>query len=120
MIGNTGYARVHGDHVTRRICHARPSPLPSGIKIANPDDYMETSARVPALTLLGLTLLTGCALRPTRPAGDVASWYGSWHQGRPTATGEPYNMYAWTAAHPSLPLGTCVQVVNLTNGRHVT
>jgi rare lipoprotein A len=28
-------------------------------------------------------------------------------------------MHAWTAAHPSLPLGTCVQVVNLSNGRHV-
>jgi len=28
-------------------------------------------------------------------------------------------MYAWTAAHPSLPLGTCVEVVNLNNGRHV-
>jgi peptidoglycan lytic transglycosylase len=27
-------------------------------------------------------------------------------------------MHAWTAAHPSLPLGSCVQVVNLTNGRH--
>jgi peptidoglycan lytic transglycosylase len=29
-------------------------------------------------------------------------------------------MHAWTAAHPSLPLGTCVQVINLTNGRYVT
>ncbi len=28
-------------------------------------------------------------------------------------------MHAWTAAHPSLPLGTCVQVINLSNGRHV-
>jgi rare lipoprotein A len=28
-------------------------------------------------------------------------------------------MYGWTAAHRSLPLGSCVQVVNLTNGRHV-
>ena len=78
---------------------------------------MRAVARV--LAPLGLMLLTGCALRPTRPPGDVASWYGSWHHGRPSASGEPYDMYAMTAAHPSLPLGTCVEVVNLNNGRHV-
>ena len=75
------------------------------------------TAAVPGL--LALTLLAGCALPPARPRGDVASWYGSWHQGRLTASGEPYDMYELTAAHPSLPLGTCVEVVNLRNGRHV-
>src|SRR5262245_19251806 len=78
---------------------------------------MTVSATVPVV--LALTLLTACALPPARPSGDVASWYGQWHQGRPTASGEPYDMQAWTAAHPSLPLGTCVEVVNLNNGRHV-
>ena len=49
----------------------------------------------------------------------TASWYGSYFQGRPTASGEPYNMYDLTAAHPELPLGTLVKVTNLRNGRAV-
>jgi rare lipoprotein A len=49
----------------------------------------------------------------------VASWYGSYFQGKDTASGEPYNMYDMTAAHPRLPLGTMVKVTNLRNGRSV-
>jgi rare lipoprotein A len=49
----------------------------------------------------------------------TASWYGDYFQGRPTASGEPYDMYDLTAAHPSLPLGTMVRVTNLHNGRAV-
>lgn len=49
----------------------------------------------------------------------TASWYGENFDGRATASGEPYNMYDFTAAHPSLPLGTWVRVTNLHNGRRV-
>lgn len=49
----------------------------------------------------------------------TASWYGSDFMGRTTASGEPYNMYDLTAAHPTLPLGSLVQVTNLRNGRAV-
>ncbi len=48
-----------------------------------------------------------------------ASWYGDYFQGRPTASGEPYNMYDFTAAHMTLPLGSFVRVTNLSNGRWV-
>jgi rare lipoprotein A len=47
----------------------------------------------------------------------TASWYGSYFQGMETASGEPYNMYDMTAAHPTLPLGTYVKVTNLRNGK---
>ena len=47
----------------------------------------------------------------------MASWYGEDFHGRPTALGEPYNMYAMTAAHKTLPLPTRVRVINLENGR---
>jgi rare lipoprotein A len=47
----------------------------------------------------------------------VASWYGEYFQGKPTASGEPYDMNDFTAAHPTLPLGTYVKVTNLRNGR---
>ena len=60
------------------------------------------------------------AKRRTRPyQAGTASWYGTYFQGRETASGEPYNMYDLTAAHPSLPLGTYVKVTNLRNGRAV-
>jgi len=47
----------------------------------------------------------------------TASWYGSYFQGRATASGEPYDMYDLTAAHPTLPLGSWVRVTNLRNGQ---
>lgn len=47
----------------------------------------------------------------------VASWYGPDFHGKRASSGETYDMYAMTAAHPSLPLPTYVQVTNLSNGR---
>lgn len=44
-----------------------------------------------------------------------ASWYGSHFQGRKTADGEHYDMYAFTCAHRTLPLGTWLRVTNLRN-----
>ena len=49
----------------------------------------------------------------------TASWYGEYFQGKPTASGEPFDMRDLTAAHPSLPLGTFVKVTNLRNGKAV-
>ncbi len=47
----------------------------------------------------------------------VASWYGREFHGRRTSSGEAYDMYAFTAAHKTLPLGTYVRVHNLENGK---
>ncbi len=47
----------------------------------------------------------------------VASWYGGEFHGRPTSSGEIYDMYQLTCAHNTLPLGTIVMVTNLENGR---
>lgn len=49
----------------------------------------------------------------------IASWYGTKFHGRLTSSREPYDMYAMTAAHKSLPLPSFVHVTNLDNGRHV-
>lgn len=49
----------------------------------------------------------------------LASWYGGMFHGRKTTMGTTYNMYAMTAAHRSLPLGTWVQVTNEQNGKSV-
>ena len=49
----------------------------------------------------------------------AASWYGEQYAGRTTASGEPFDMYDFTAAHPTLPFGTYVRVTNLHNRRVV-
>jgi rare lipoprotein A len=49
----------------------------------------------------------------------VASWYGEKFHGRRTSSGEIYDMYAMTAAHKTLPLGTHVKVHNLANNRDI-
>ena len=49
----------------------------------------------------------------------IASWYGKDFHGKKTSNGERYDMYAMTAAHKTLPLGTYVKVYNLENNRQV-
>src|ERR1039458_3531588 len=49
----------------------------------------------------------------------VASWYGGVFNGRHTASGETFDMYAMTACHPTLPFGTIVRVTNRENKRSV-
>ena len=48
-----------------------------------------------------------------------ASWYGKPFHGRPTASGERYNMYSMTAAHRTYALNTIVKVTNLKNKKSV-
>ena len=49
----------------------------------------------------------------------IASWYGKDFHGKKTSNGEIYDMYAMTAAHKTLPLGTYVRVYNLENNRQL-
>jgi len=49
----------------------------------------------------------------------LASWYGTKFHGRKTSSGEPYDMFAMTAAHKSLPLPTWVEVINNDNNKRL-
>jgi rare lipoprotein A len=79
--------------------------------------------------LLFLLLVTAvsCAPRAYRPPSKevvyrekgVASWYGPKFHGRKTSSGERFNMYAMTAAHRTLPLGSIVRVTHIGNGKKV-
>ena len=77
--------------------------------------------------LLGLcalfSLLTGCASGLIDPNGydetGTASYYGAKHHGKKTASGEPFNQHAMTAAHRRLPFGTRVKVTNLASNKTV-
>ncbi|NWA23364.1 septal ring lytic transglycosylase RlpA family protein [Pseudomonas gingeri] len=70
-----------------------------------------------------LSLLAGCATHDIDPRGydetGMASYYGAQHQGKRTASGEPFDPHAMTAAHRQLPFGTRVKVTNLANDKSV-
>lgn len=57
------------------------------------------------------------AVRPIRSFVCLSSWYGADFDGQLTAEGEIYDMYGQTAAHPTLPLGSVVRVMNLSTRR---
>lgn len=71
------------------------------------------------------TTSTAAPVRPVAPPSPAvtivghASWYGAFHHGRRTASGERFDMHARTAAHRTLPLGTRLRVTNLANGKSV-
>lgn len=70
-----------------------------------------------------LSLLAGCASHDIDPRGyneeGTASYYGARHHGKRTASGEPFDQNALTAAHRQLPFGTRVLVTNLSNDKTV-
>ncbi|HKE61318.1 MAG TPA: septal ring lytic transglycosylase RlpA family protein [Nitrospira sp.] len=90
-----------------------------------------TSQTMPPV-LLSIAVCTGILLGACSwiPKGDaqfdvgikdrgVASWYGEQFHGKLAANGEIFDMEALTAAHRTIPLGSIVRVVNLTNGKHL-
>lgn len=56
-------------------------------------------------------------IKPIRTFVCLSSWYGADFDGQLTADGEIYDMYGQTAAHPTLPLGSVVRVMNLSTRR---
>lgn len=61
---------------------------------------------------------------PVRSPGEfrqrgMGSWYGRRYHGQKTSSGEPYDMYAMSAAHPTLPIPSYVRVTHVGNGRSV-
>jgi rare lipoprotein A len=69
-------------------------------------------------TVFGRDYVPFAKLQPFRQRG-LASWYGRRFHGQRTASGEPYDMYAMTAAHPTLPIPSYVRVTHVGNGRSV-
>ena len=69
-------------------------------------------------TVLGRDYVPATMLRPYRERG-VASWYGRMFHGRKTSIGEVYDMFAMTAAHPTLPLPSYARVTSAASGRSV-
>lgn len=73
------------------------------------------------LIYLSVLLFTSCAFHERYPESGyaVASWYGSEFHGRPTSSGEIFNMYEITCAHKEYPFGTKLKVTNISNNKSV-
>jgi rare lipoprotein A len=69
-------------------------------------------------TVFGQTYVPMAQVAPYKARG-TASWYGKRYHGQPTSSGEVYDMYAMTAAHPTLPIPSFVRVTNLRNAKSV-
>ena len=88
---------------------------------------LNTPIPVRRALLAALVLLVGGCAGTNRPAATPpdlaevgeASWYGIEERGRPTASGEPMDPGALTAAHRTLPFGTIVEVTNVKTGAAV-
>jgi len=68
--------------------------------------------------VMGKSYTPMTALAPYKARG-IATWYGRRYHGKPTSSGEPYDMYAMTAAHTTLPIPSYVRVTNVKNGKSV-
>ena len=69
-------------------------------------------------SVFGRDYVPATSLRPYRERG-LASWYGRKFHNQKTSTGEIYDMYAMTAAHPTLPLPSYARVTSLATGKSV-
>ena len=67
---------------------------------------------------LGKRFVPMTSLQPFKQRG-LASWYGKRYHGQKTSSGEIYDMYAMTAAHPTLPIPSYARVTSVANGKSV-
>jgi len=100
-----------------------PPPPPTSVLEAMADAQPKAEPRTrrgnpPVYTVLGQTYRLLPTAAGYRERG-VASWYGPDFHAKQTSNGEPYDMYAMSAAHRTLPIPVHVRVTNLANGRSV-
>lgn len=81
------------------------------------DEPLIRAANLP-YSAMGMSFRPDTSNNPYRVRG-VASWYGKQFHGRRTTSGERYDMFAMTAAHPTLPIPSYARVTNLRNGKTV-
>ncbi|MCC7487442.1 MAG: septal ring lytic transglycosylase RlpA family protein [Burkholderiales bacterium] len=93
-----------------RDLHLVPDAVPK------PEPIRRASTR--PYVALGTSYRPMTALRPYKARG-LATWYGRRYHGKPTASGEPYDMYSMSAAHTILPLPSYARVTNLATGKSV-
>lgn len=95
--------------------------IPEGLA-QTPDAQPRVEAIIPRAnrpyTVFGKTYTPITDQRPLRQRG-IASWYGKKFHGQKTSSGEPYDMFKMTAAHPTLPIPSYARVTHVASGRQV-
>lgn len=97
---------------------ANPPANLDQIPDAQPKPELIKASTARPYTAFGRTYTPMTRLAPYKERG-TASWYGKRYHGQPTASGEPYDMYAMTAAHPTLPIPSYARVTNIRSGKSV-
>ncbi len=97
---------------------ANPPPNLAAIPDAVPRLEPLRAASNRPYVVLGREYVPATTLKPYHEVG-IASWYGRRYNGQHTSTGEIYDMYAMTAAHPTLPLPSYARVTNVATGTSV-
>jgi rare lipoprotein A (peptidoglycan hydrolase) len=125
--------------IAKKLGYDNPGTLVQANHLKNPDQLqigqvLTLPENTPGVQTAASTKLTKLAdkisagrsqaAKPINPAHGrrqlvSASWYGSQHQGKLMANGQPFNMYADTVAHKNLPLGTRLTLTNPTTGAAV-
>jgi rare lipoprotein A len=98
--------------------HANPPPDLGKVPDAQPKVEPIRAANARPYTAMGRTYVPMTELGPYQATG-LASWYGKRYHGRQTASGEIYDMYAMTAAHPTLPIPSYARVTSLATDQSV-
>ena len=114
IVALTALTAIVTSHPSHAICNIKQNE--SGEVAVLTKKYPRASTRT--------YKMKGVKYTPLRSANGFveegkASWYGRPFHGRKTANGETYNMFRYTAAHPTLPIPSCVKVTNLQNGKSV-
>ncbi len=98
--------------------HAYPPADLDKVPDARPRWEPIKAATARSYTALGRSYTPMTALAPYSETG-MASWYGKRYHGQPTASGEIYDMYAMTAAHPTLPIPSYARVTHVASSKTV-
>lgn len=116
--GGAGGARSSGQYYLDDGPPLNPPANLASIPDAVPRlEPLKQSANKPYY-VLGREYVPATRLEPYHERG-IASWYGRKYSGQRTATGEVYDMFAMTAAHPTLPLPSYARVTDVATGRSV-
>lgn len=98
-----------------------PPPAEGLLSIPDPEVKIEPYSKTgnKPYAVFGATYVPITDSNTTFVQQGIGSWYGKKFQGKRTSSGEPYDMYKMTAAHPTLPIPSYARITHVSNGKQV-
>jgi rare lipoprotein A len=118
LIGGCGSTSNPGGYYKDDGPHANPPSNLERVPDAVPKSEPLSKFANRPYTAMGTSYTPMTSVQPFRQRG-LASWYGKRYHGQKTSSGEIYDMYQMTAAHPTLPIPSYARVTNTKNGKSV-